>query len=103
MEIVREQTGQAGCSKKIRPARPRAVETGGVPLGHVADSVSKLAGFSILLQAGDAVCDRILRQISCGMNVQLLHDTGLMEFHRFHRHVEDRGDILRASALGDEL
>src|SRR5713101_3207218 len=58
---------------------------------------------SCLLEAGDAVGDRILGQVGSGMNVQLLHDTGLMELHRFHRHVEDRSDRLRAAALGDEL
>ena len=47
--------------------------------------------------------DRILGQVGRGVNVQLLHDTGPMELHRFHRHAEDRGDLLRAAALGDEL
>src|SRR4029077_20738651 len=58
---------------------------------------------SCLLEAGDAVGDRILGQVGSGMNVQLLHDAGLMELHCFHRHVEDRGDRLRAAALGDKL
>ena len=47
--------------------------------------------------------DRILRQVGCSMNVQLLHDTGLMELHRLHRHVEDRGDHFCAAAFGDKL
>ena len=47
--------------------------------------------------------DRILGQVGSGMNVQLLHDAGLVEFHRFHRHLEGRGNRLCAAALSDKL
>ena len=58
---------------------------------------------SMRLEASDAVSDRVFGQVGRRMKVQLLHDTGLMELHRFHRHAEDRGDLLRAPPLGDKL
>ena len=108
MEIVREQTGQAGCSKSPSSKAAGESKPEAYPLGYVEDfdeQRTKLAGFfSILpLEAGDAVGNRVLGQVGGGMNVQLLHDTELMELHRFHRHIEDRGDLLRAATLGDEL
>lgn len=57
----------------------------------------------VALEAGDAVSNRILGQVSSGMNVQLLHDTRLMKLHRLHRHLEGRGDRLCAASLSDKL
>ena len=63
----------------------------------------RLFSASCLLEAGDAMSDRILGQVGRAVNVQLLHDAVSMELHCFHRYAEDRGDFLRAAALGDEL
>ena len=55
------------------------------------------------LEAGNAVTDCVLGQIGGGMKVQQQHDAVLMELHRFHRHIEDRGNLLRAAAFSNKL